>query len=74
MSVVIFVCRLVEQSTGLAPVAPLLKSYAKVEKLSISELNDFVLTAASQVCYHNCDTLYRNLTKFVRNVPMQLGR
>lgn len=28
--------------------APLLKSYAKVEKLSISELNDFVLTAASQ--------------------------
>ncbi|WZZ25979.1 hypothetical protein YC2023_009380 [Brassica napus] len=36
------------QSTGLAPVAPLLKSYAKVEKLSISELNDFVLTAASQ--------------------------
>ncbi|KAL0835163.1 hypothetical protein Bca101_087052 [Brassica carinata] len=39
---------LVEQSTGLAPVAPLLKSYAKVEKLSISELNDFVLTAASQ--------------------------
>ncbi|KAL0816275.1 hypothetical protein Bca101_072719 [Brassica carinata] len=40
--------RLVEQDTGLPPVAPLLKSYAKVEKLSITELNDFVLSAASQ--------------------------
>ncbi|KAG5387858.1 hypothetical protein IGI04_029399 [Brassica rapa subsp. trilocularis] len=40
--------RLVEQDTGLPPVAPLLKSYAKVEKLSISELNDFVVTATSQ--------------------------
>ncbi|XP_033140413.1 uncharacterized protein LOC103855082 isoform X1 [Brassica rapa] len=40
--------RLVEQDTGVPPVAPLLKSYAKVEKLSITELNDFVLSAASQ--------------------------
>ncbi|KAL0688251.1 hypothetical protein Bca4012_087928 [Brassica carinata] len=40
--------RLVERDTGLPPVAPLLKSYAKVEKLSISELNDFVVTATSQ--------------------------
>ncbi|KAG2328931.1 hypothetical protein Bca4012_021453 [Brassica carinata] len=30
------------------PVAPLLKSYASVETLSISELNDFVITALSQ--------------------------
>lgn len=48
--IVIFVNRLVERDTGLPPVAPLLKSYAKVEKLSISELNDFVVTATSQVC------------------------
>ncbi|CAH8383692.1 unnamed protein product [Eruca vesicaria subsp. sativa] len=40
--------RLVEHETGLQPVASLLKSYSKVEKISISELNDFVLTAASQ--------------------------
>ncbi|KAG2248749.1 hypothetical protein Bca52824_088377 [Brassica carinata] len=46
--IVIFVNRLVERDTGLPPVAPLLKSYAKVEKLSISELNDFVVTATSQ--------------------------
>ena len=47
--IVIFVNRLVERDTGLPPVAPLLKSYAKMEKLSISELNDFVVTATSQV-------------------------
>ncbi|KAH0885113.1 hypothetical protein HID58_061209 [Brassica napus] len=41
--------RLVERDTGLPPVAPLLKSYAKVEKLSISELNDFVVTATYRV-------------------------
>ncbi|WZZ35327.1 hypothetical protein YC2023_018728 [Brassica napus] len=46
--IVIFVNRLVERDTGLPPVAPLLKSYAKMEKLSISELNDFVVTATSQ--------------------------
>lgn len=40
--------RLVTRDTGLAPVAPLLKSYAKVEKMSVSELNDFVVTAPSQ--------------------------
>ncbi|CAH8360231.1 unnamed protein product [Eruca vesicaria subsp. sativa] len=40
--------RLGEQETGLKPVTTLLKSYSKVEKISISELNDFVLTAASQ--------------------------
>lgn len=50
MNVVIVVSRLVAQDTGLAPVAPLLKTYAKVETLSIAELNDFVITAPSQVC------------------------
>ncbi|CAN6892212.1 unnamed protein product [Brassica oleracea] len=40
--------RLLAQDTGLAPVAPLLKTYAKVETLSIAELNDFVITAPSQ--------------------------
>ncbi|CAH8356247.1 unnamed protein product [Eruca vesicaria subsp. sativa] len=40
--------KLVEHETGLKPVATLFKSYSKVEKISISELNDFVLTAASQ--------------------------
>ncbi|KAG2255536.1 hypothetical protein Bca52824_074830 [Brassica carinata] len=44
----IFLNRLVAQDTGLAPVAPLLKTYAKVETLSIAELNDFVITAPSQ--------------------------
>ncbi|XP_013613858.1 PREDICTED: uncharacterized protein LOC106320029 [Brassica oleracea var. oleracea] len=48
MNVVIVVSRLVAQDTGLAPVAPLLKTYAKVETLSIAELNDFVITAPSQ--------------------------
>ncbi|KAF8102821.1 hypothetical protein N665_0193s0005 [Sinapis alba] len=39
---------LVSQDAGLTPVAPLLKGYAKVETLSIAELNDFVITAPSQ--------------------------
>ncbi|RID48363.1 hypothetical protein BRARA_I04878 [Brassica rapa] len=40
--------RLSEQGTGRAQVARLLRSFAKVETLSISELNDFVLNASSQ--------------------------
>ncbi|KAL0886333.1 hypothetical protein Bca101_010316 [Brassica carinata] len=43
-------CRLVVQDTGLAPAAPLLRGYAKVESLRIAELNDFVITAPSQAC------------------------
>ncbi|KAF8095208.1 hypothetical protein N665_0339s0077 [Sinapis alba] len=43
-----FFYSLVAQDTGLGPVAPLLKGYAKVESLSIVELNDFVITAPSQ--------------------------
>ncbi|KAF8083397.1 hypothetical protein N665_0776s0022 [Sinapis alba] len=39
---------LVAQDTGLTPVAPLLKGYAKVESLSIAELNDFAVPAACQ--------------------------
>lgn len=40
--------RLVEQDTGVRPAAPLLRSYAKVESLSIAELNNFLITAPSQ--------------------------
>ena len=56
--IIIFVSRLSEQGTGRAQVARLLRSFAKVETLSISELNDFVLNASSQVCYHRCNALY----------------
>ncbi|KAG2298949.1 hypothetical protein Bca52824_035421 [Brassica carinata] len=42
--------KLVVQDTGLAPAAPLLRGYAKVESLRIAELNDFVITAPSQAC------------------------
>ncbi|KAF3528621.1 hypothetical protein DY000_02038504 [Brassica cretica] len=75
---------LVQQSTGLAPVAPLLKSYAKVEKLSISELNDFVLTAASQWkgywsqvghdkgwCYVSCSKCFKKLHRSVSTLTCQ---
>lgn len=51
--IVTLICRLVTRDTGLAPVAPLLKNYAKVEKMSVSELNDFVVTAPSQVGYQH---------------------
>ncbi|CAN6989120.1 unnamed protein product [Brassica rapa subsp. trilocularis] len=39
--------RLVSTDTGLQSAAPLLKAYAKVENLTISELNEFVITAPS---------------------------
>ncbi|KAF3588546.1 hypothetical protein F2Q69_00030958 [Brassica cretica] len=70
--------RLVEQDTGLPPVAPLLKSYAKVEKLSITELNDFVLSAASQGfteikvdkgwCYVSCSKCFKKLHRSVSSL------
>ncbi|CAN6847087.1 unnamed protein product [Brassica oleracea] len=44
----LFSSGLLEQDTGLAPVGRLLRSFAKVETLSIAELNDFVLNASSQ--------------------------
>ncbi|CAF1708663.1 unnamed protein product [Brassica oleracea var. botrytis] len=40
--------RLVAQDTRLPSAAPLLKSYAKVESLSIAELNEFVISASSR--------------------------
>ncbi|XP_018464401.1 uncharacterized protein LOC108835674 [Raphanus sativus] len=40
--------QLVARDTGLTLVVPLLRSYAKVEKVTIAELSNFVLTAASQ--------------------------
>ncbi|CAF1754951.1 unnamed protein product [Brassica oleracea var. botrytis] len=39
---------LVSTDTGLQSVAPLLKGYATVENLTISELNEFVIAALSQ--------------------------
>ncbi|CAN6893508.1 unnamed protein product [Brassica oleracea] len=48
-----FFYSLVEQDIGVTPAAPLLRGYAKVEVLSIAELNNFVITAPSQVCSQN---------------------
>ncbi|CAN7042477.1 unnamed protein product [Brassica rapa subsp. trilocularis] len=42
------VCRLVARDTGLPSAAPLLRSYAKVETMTMAELNAFVVNAASQ--------------------------
>ncbi|CAN6991205.1 unnamed protein product, partial [Brassica rapa subsp. trilocularis] len=43
-----FFYMLVAQDTGLTPATPRLRGYAKVESLSIAELNNFVTTAPSQ--------------------------
>lgn len=43
------ICRLVERDTGLPSAVPLLRSYAKVETMTIAELNRFIVTATSQV-------------------------
>ncbi|CAF1932881.1 unnamed protein product [Brassica napus] len=43
-----FFYRLVARDTGLTPAAPLLRAYAKVESMTIAELNNFVITAPSQ--------------------------
>ncbi|KAL0737849.1 hypothetical protein Bca4012_014059 [Brassica carinata] len=40
--------RLVTRDTGLPSAAPLLRSYAKVETMTIAELNSFIVLAASQ--------------------------
>lgn len=37
------------RDTGLPSAAPLLRGYAKVEPVTIRELNDFIITAMSQV-------------------------
>lgn len=49
------------RDTGLTPDAPLLRAYAKVESMTIAELNNFVITAPSQVICSNKDTeiMYR---------------
>lgn len=44
-------CRLVTRDTGLPSVAPLLRSYAKVETMSIAELTSFIVSAATQVIF-----------------------
>ena len=41
--------RLVARDTGLPAAEPLLRSYAKVEPVTIAELNNFITTAPSQV-------------------------
>ena len=41
--------RLVARETGLPSAAPLLKSYAKVEPVTIAELNSFITTDPPQV-------------------------
>ncbi|CAN7102682.1 unnamed protein product [Brassica rapa subsp. narinosa] len=40
--------RLVARDTGLPSAAPLLKSYAKVETMTIADLSSFIVSAASQ--------------------------
>ncbi|CDY18761.1 BnaC08g08550D [Brassica napus] len=42
-----FFNRLVGEATGVTPAAPLLRGYAKVDALTIAELNNFVITAPS---------------------------
>ncbi|KAG2294973.1 hypothetical protein Bca52824_041642 [Brassica carinata] len=43
-----FMYRLVARDTGLPAAEPLLRSYAKVEPVTIAELNNFITTAPSQ--------------------------
>ncbi|KAF8113223.1 hypothetical protein N665_0054s0038 [Sinapis alba] len=43
-----FLCSLVARDTGVPSAAPLLRGYAKVEPITLSELNNFVVTAPSQ--------------------------
>ncbi|XP_013613852.1 uncharacterized protein LOC106362036 isoform X3 [Brassica napus] len=42
-----FFNRLFGEATGVTPAAPLLRGYAKVDALTIAELNNFVITAPS---------------------------
>ncbi|WZZ78115.1 hypothetical protein YC2023_098687 [Brassica napus] len=44
-----FFNRLFGEATGVTPAAPLLRGYAKVDALTIAELNNFVITAPSHV-------------------------
>ncbi|KAJ4886981.1 hypothetical protein Rs2_26729 [Raphanus sativus] len=44
-----FLFRLVARDTGLPSAAPLLRGYAKVEPVTIPELNDFIITALYRV-------------------------
>ncbi|CAN6860940.1 unnamed protein product [Brassica oleracea] len=41
--------KLIARDTGLPSAAPLLKSYWKVETMTIAELNSFIVSAASQI-------------------------
>lgn len=54
VTVHVYVCRLVTRDAGLAPAAPLLREIAKVEPVTISELNNFVIPAVSEVTRLRC--------------------
>ncbi|KAF8106519.1 hypothetical protein N665_0138s0009 [Sinapis alba] len=64
-----FFYKLVTAVTGLRSYAPLLKKHAKVEHLTISELNDFVISAQSQMdkgwCYVPCTKCTKKLQRTV---------
>ncbi|WZY91833.1 hypothetical protein YC2023_064162 [Brassica napus] len=55
--------RLVARDTGLPSAAPLLKSYAKVETVTIAELNHFITTDSPQISYALREFLGLNRTK-----------
>lgn len=46
--------RLVARDTGLTPAAPLLREIAKVEPVTVAELNSFVTTAVSEDIVFMC--------------------
>ncbi|WZZ43611.1 hypothetical protein YC2023_039870 [Brassica napus] len=61
---------LVARDTGLPSAAPLLRSYAKVETMTMAELNAFVVNAASQDV-----TLHVNLISIMQEIDfLRIGR
>ncbi|KAF2569625.1 hypothetical protein F2Q68_00023894 [Brassica cretica] len=60
--------RLAARDTGLPSAAPLLKSYAKVENMTIADLNSFIVSAASQ------STSFQELTEPVSPLPEEAFR
>ncbi|KAJ4865737.1 Rep_fac-A_C domain-containing protein [Raphanus sativus] len=54
--------KLVARDTGLPSAAPLLRGYAKVEPVTIRELNDFIITAMSQVISYRVEMVVEDDT------------
>ncbi|CAH8329587.1 unnamed protein product [Eruca vesicaria subsp. sativa] len=50
----LYMYRLVARDNGLPPAAPLLRGYAKVEPITIAELNSFIMTSPSRVIDFIC--------------------